>query len=207
MVTALKNHHATIEKQPLVLWPRPYRLSVGQYDDMIEAGILTVNDRIELLQGLLVEKMARNPPHDSTVSRIIRRFIPILPAHWLLRAQAAVVLRDSEPEPDIAIVRGEESVFDRRKPTARDVGLLIEVSDSTLLDDRRFKGLLYAQAHILQYWIVNVPDNCIEVYTKPKAGKAPKYGHRRDFHGDELLPLILDGEEITEFLVSDLIPR
>jgi Uma2 family endonuclease len=207
MATVLKNHRNKTEQQPLVLWPHPYRLSVRQYDLMIEAGILTANDRVELLQGLLVEKMARKPPHDSAVTRIIRRLIPVLPADWSLRVQSAVVLRDSEPEPDFAIVRGSEEAFDRRKPTARDVGLLMEVSDSTLLDDRQFKGMLYAEARVLQYWIVNLRDACIEVYTGPKAGKSPRYSLRHDYRGDDVLPLILDGKEITRLLVNELFPR
>jgi len=174
---------------------------------MIEVGVLTADDRVELLQGLLVEKMARNPSHDSSVTRIIKRLIPILPANWSLRVQGAVVLRDSEPEPDFAIVRGPEETFDRRKPTPRDIGLLIEVADSTLLEDRRIKGLLYAEARILEYWIVNIPDACIEVYTGPKAGKSPRYSHRQDYYANDLVPLTLDGKEIVQLLVHELLPR
>ncbi len=118
---------------PSVVRPQPYRFTVRQYDLMLELGILTAESRVELLKGYLVVKMSRNPPHDSTVSRVNKRLIRVLPADWTLRVQSALVLADSEPEPDFAIVRGTEETYDLRKPLPRDVGLLIEVADSTLL--------------------------------------------------------------------------
>src|SRR5208283_5568309 len=98
-----------------------YRLTVDQYQRMIEEGILGPDDRVELLEGYLVTKMPHNPPHDATVVRINRRLGRVLPEDWLLRVQAAIVLRDSQPEPDLGIVRGPEGIYFQRHPEAQDI--------------------------------------------------------------------------------------
>src|SRR5437868_5021584 len=103
------------------------RFSVARYQKMIEVGILTAEDKVELLENYLVLKMPRNPPHDSTLQRMLRPLLRSLPAAWDLRIQSAVTLADSQPEPDSAIVRGSATAYETRHPNAADVGLLIEV--------------------------------------------------------------------------------
>ena len=112
--------------------PPVYRFTVTQYHRMIESGVLTENDRVELLEGRVVPKVPCNPPHDGTVTRIQRRLARLLPDEWLIRVQCALTTRDSEPEPDLTVVRGPEEVYFTRHPLPRDVGLLIEVADATL---------------------------------------------------------------------------
>src|SRR5690242_8549294 len=112
--------------------PPLYRFTVKQYQRMIETGVLTENDRVELLEGWIVDKMPHNPPHDGTINRINRRLLPLLPEGWLLRVQSAITLTRSEPEPDLAIVRGPEEIYFKRHPMPRDIALLIEVADTTL---------------------------------------------------------------------------
>src|SRR5579859_3313919 len=82
------------------------RFSVARYQRMIETGILTSEDKVELLENYVVLKMPRNPPHDGTVQLITEMLTPRIPQAWRLRARLAVVLPDSQPEPDFAIVRG-----------------------------------------------------------------------------------------------------
>ena len=134
------------------------------------------------------------------------RLLRVLPDEWLLRVQSAVTLRKSEPEPDFAIVGGPEEVYFRRHPLPRDVGLIIEVADSTLLDDRRYKSQLYAQARIPEYWILNLVDAKVEVYTEPRGGKSPAYRQRRDYGKDEVIPLVLRGAPIAQIPVRELLP-
>src|SRR5713226_5136674 len=81
------------------------RFSVARYQRMIEAGILTPDDKVELLENYVVLKMPRNPRHDSTIQRMFRPLLRSLPAAWDLRIQSAVALIDSQPEPDVAVVR------------------------------------------------------------------------------------------------------
>src|SRR4051794_5143768 len=80
------------------------RFSVAQYQRMIESGVLTPDDKVELLENFVVLKMPRNPPHDGTIQRIQKRFVRHLPAGWDLRTQGSLELADSQPEPDFAIV-------------------------------------------------------------------------------------------------------
>src|SRR3954453_3552975 len=103
------------------------KFSVSRYQRMIETGILTADDKVELLENYVVLKMPRNPPHDGTIDLVKEALPSRVPSGWLLRIQQTVVLSDSQPEPDFAIVRGNARTYLARHPGAADVGLLIEV--------------------------------------------------------------------------------
>ena len=186
--------------------PTLYRFSVAQYHRMIRAGILTEDDRVELLEGLIVDKMPHNPPHDGTLTRIQRRLARQLPENWLLRVQCAITLKTSEPEPDLAIVKGPEEVYFTRHPQPHDIALLIEVADTSLEGDRQDKGPTYARARIPVYWIVNLIGRQIEVYTEPKGGKAPAYRQRKDYAIEDSVPLLINGEGLGLIPVRELVP-
>jgi Uma2 family endonuclease len=182
------------------------RFSVPEYHRLIELGILTEDDNLELLEGYLVHKMSRNPPHDAAIQKGTKKWLRVLPAGWDLRVQSAVTLLDSEPEPDFAVVRGDESVYLTRHPAPADIGLLIEVSDSTLPGDRDDKGRIYARAGISEYWIVNLNERQIEVYTLPSGPVAdPKYAQRVDYHVGDSIPLQLPAAGPLSIAVQDLL--
>jgi len=188
------------------LYPLPiHRLSVEQYHRMIRAGVLTENDNVELLEGVLVSKMPHNPKHDGTISVILRKLWTKLPSDWIARIQSAITLEDSEPEPDIAIVKGPEERYLAAHPVPGEIGQVIEVSDSSLENDRRLKKILYARARIPVYWIVNLLEWQIEVYSEPKTGKSPTYKRREDFGIEYGVPLVIAGKEIATFPVRKLI--
>ena len=149
------------------------RFSVPRYQRMIETGILTTEDKVELLENYVVLKMPKNPPHDGTID-LVKAAFSRLPAGWLLRVQQTVVLSDSQPEPDFAVVRGNPRSFLSRHPVVTDIGLLIEVADSSLQRDRQDKLRICARAGIPCYWIVNIPDSQVEVYTAPSGATAGK---------------------------------
>lgn len=183
------------------------RFSVDEYHRLIELGILTEDDNLELLDGYLVHKMTCNPPHDAAIQKGVKTWIRRLPAGWDLRVQSAVTLADSEPEPDFAIVRGDESAYISRHPGAADVGLVIEVADSTLAGDRVDKGRIYASAGIVCYWIVNLIQRQIEVYTLPSGvGDSPSYAQRVDYHLGDTVPFVLGGTSLPPVAVQDLLP-
>src|SRR5437764_11230931 len=148
------------------------RFTVSEYHRLIELGILTEDDNLELLDGYLVHKTSRNPPHDAAIQKGLKKWLRLLPPGWDLRVQSAITLTESEPEPDFAIVRGDETVYVSRHPAAADIGLVVEVSDSTLPGDRDDKGRIYARAGLQCYWIVNLNDRQIEVYTAPSGAVA-----------------------------------
>ena len=186
-----------------------YRLSVGEYHAMIRAGILTPEDRVELLDGYLVAKMPQNPPHSSTVGKLTEDLAPLVPAGWRLRVQLPITLTvgENEPEPDAALVRGDRRAFDARNPTPADFGVLVEVADSSLVSDRRAKAILYAASGIPVYWIVNIPDSRVEVYADPDPAALPAaYRTRTDYGVGQSVPLVLDGLQVGSVAVADLLP-
>ncbi|MBW3599110.1 MAG: Uma2 family endonuclease, partial [Planctomycetes bacterium] len=93
------------------------RFSVAEYHRLIELGFLTEDDNLELLEGYLVHKMARNPPHDAAIQKGTKTWLRHMPPGWDLRVQSAVTLVDSEPEPDYAIVHGDETAYLTRHPS------------------------------------------------------------------------------------------
>jgi Uma2 family endonuclease len=184
-----------------------YRFSVDKYHKLIEIGILTEDDDLELLDGYLVHKMTRNPPHDAAIQKIQKRLFRILPPNWDLRIQSAVTLSGSEPEPDLAVVRGDETRYLANHPRPSDIGLVIEVADSTLDSDRIDKGRIYAEDGITCYWIVNLFDQQIEVYTLPSSATGtPAFGQRHDYRIGDDVSLLLDGSIVGTISVRDLLP-
>ncbi len=184
-----------------------YQFSVAQYHALLQQGILKDEDRVELLEGYLVKKMGKNPPHATGV-RLLRRLLGrLLPVGWFLDSENPVTTTESEPEPDIAVVRGTEEQYSARHPTPAEVGLLVEVADTTLPTDRGLKLRLYARAGIPVYWIVNLIDRQVEVYTDPTGAAAePTYRNQQDFGPDATLPIVLDGQEVGRLAVRDLLP-
>jgi Uma2 family endonuclease len=183
------------------------RFSVKEYHRLIEIGVLNEDDNLELLEGYLVHKMSRNPPHDNALVRGNMKWVRALPAGWLVRVQCAITLSDSEPEPDFAIVCGDENTYATRHPSAADVALVIEIADSTLPGDRDDKGRIYARAGIPCYWIVNVNDRWIEVYTSPSGPVAdPKSAQRIDHRPGDSVSLTLGNAAPIVLAVQDLLP-
>jgi Uma2 family endonuclease len=181
--------------------------SVARYQRMIETGILNGDDKVELLENYVVLKMPHNPPHDGTLDVVSGTMGQILPAGWFLREQKAVALSDSQPEPDVAVVRGNRRSYLVRHPGPTDIGLLIEVADTSLLRDQRDKTRIYARAGIVCYWIVNLVDQRIEVYTQPSGPMAvPAYGSFQIYQPGDNVPLVLDGNNVGSVAVADLLP-
>jgi Uma2 family endonuclease len=184
-----------------------FRLTVDEYHEMIRNNILTTDDRVELLDGYLVNKMPQNIPHRTSVLRLTTRLAPRLPAGWVVMTQMPVTLPSSVPEPDGAVVRGTDATYDARNPTVADFGIVIEVSDSSLALDRGLKAGLYARSGLPEYWIVNIVDKQIEVYTDPDtAAEPPAYRTRTDYKPGDAVPVTLDGQVVGTIPASELLP-
>ncbi len=184
-----------------------WRMSVAQYHTIINSGALTENDPVELLQGWIVKKMPKKPRH-STVTRIIRRLLAdFVPEGWYVDSQEPITTADSEPEPDVVVIRGTELDYLARHPQPQDVGLVVEVGDTTLVQDRTLKKRLYAAAAIPVYWLINLPDNQVEVYSQPFVGVlGADYGQRQTFGLNDQLPVVIAEVEIGKIAVSELLP-
>lgn len=182
-------------------------LRVDQYHQMIRNGILTADDRVELLEGMLVNKMAKRPPHRIATRRTMKAIERVIPAGWYVDTQEPVTLEESEPEPDVMVARGETEDYRDRHPGPEDCALIVEVSDSTLDRDSEMKKRIYAHDGIGCYWIVNLLKNRIEVYTAP-FGKHEDadYKQRVDYEMTDEVPLVIAGVEIARIKVTDLLP-
>jgi Uma2 family endonuclease len=174
--------------------PPQRRFTVAEYHRMIETGVLTEQDAVELLEGWVVFKMARHPRHDNTLVRLERILNRLLGPEWVMRGQSAITTDESEPEPDVAVVRGPVEQYDDRHPAPADVALVVEVAAVSLTHDRTVKARIYARAQLPEYWIVNVNDIEVEVYRDPSGPvDEPGYGPPQVFRrGQTLSPLGLD---------------
>lgn len=183
------------------------RFTVAEYHWLTKQGFLTEDDNVELLEGYLVQKMPKNPPHACALDLANDQFNGLKPAGWRLRIQDPITLDESEPEPDLVLARGLPRAYGARHPHPADIGLVIEVADSSLASDRSDKTRIYGRAGIVCYWIVNVQDGQIEVYTSPTGPAVdPGYVQRQDFLPGDAVPFVLDGTLIANIPVQDLLP-
>jgi Uma2 family endonuclease len=174
---------------------------------MIQAGVFAHDERFELLEGWVVAKMSRNPPHDASMDLAREELAKRLPPGWRIRVQSAITTAESEPDPDLAIVPGTARTYVTRHPAPADVALLVEIAESSLPEDRRDKGRIYARAGIAVYWIINLVDLQVEVYTDPTGpSNAPQYGKRTDYVVGQSVPLNIAGESLEPVPVKDLLP-
>lgn len=205
MSSRLIEQVASGEAPPLV------PLSVEQLHRMLEQGIIQDGDPIELVEGLLMRKdraaageseMTHGALHAQVLTRLLKLDRALDALGCLLRVQLPVTLSAlSEPEPDLAIVKGSLESFAERHPGPEDVLVLVEVADSSLGYDRGTKLRVYASAGIPVYVIVNIPERRIECYEEPVAGQG-RYRRRTDYGPGETLRLPLVGDETLPMAVE-----
>jgi Uma2 family endonuclease len=180
---------------------------VEEYRRLGREGILREDDRVELLDGWIVRKMIHDPQHDVAIELADEALRRHLPPGFRVRIQSVVTTRDSEPEPDLAVVRGDPRRRRKRHPTPAEVALVVEVADTSLETDRSFKAALYARARIPVYWIVNVADGQVEVYTEPsRSPRSAQYKVCRVYKRGESVPLVVLGRRVGEIPVAELLP-
>jgi Uma2 family endonuclease len=184
-----------------------YRLTVEQYRAMARAGILDEDDPVELLEGWLVQKMTKNRPHSIVTGLIQDALIDLLPTGWHVTIQDPITTSDSEPEPDIAVVRGKRRDYQDHPPGPPSIALVVEVAETSLRQDQGHKKRIYARAGIPVYWIANLVESKFEVYTDPaSAADPPGYGQRRDYGPADTIPVVLDGVEVGSLPVQAVLP-
>jgi Uma2 family endonuclease len=182
-----------------------YRVTVEQYDRLVGDGILTDDDRIELIDGILVKKMSRNRPHVQAVNKLFWLLSRLMPAGFHVRKEDPVVASDlSKPEPDLMVVRGEVGDYDARDVASVDVSVVVEIAESSLAADRTTMGRIYGAGSIPIYWIVNLIDRRIEVFREPSL---QGYADWQIFGAGDTLPVVIDGAEVGRIAVGDILPK
>lgn len=155
----------------VAVFPQKHLTDIAEWHRMGEAGIFPPESRLELIEGEILTMAPIGFNHAGHVDRLNRIFAGLWDDGVAVRVQGPVQLGDlSEPEPDLVLVKPDTDDYTTRHPNAADVLLLIEVSDSTLRFDRTQKLRLYATHGIIEYWIVNLIDQCLEVYRQPQDG-------------------------------------
>lgn len=147
----------------------PHRFTVKQYEKMGEVGILNENDRVELIRGEIVAKMTIGSPHIACVNRLNRLLVRAVGDRAIVSIQNPIRLTDSEPEPDVVLLAPRADDYSTDKAGPADAFLIVEVADTSLEFDREVKGSLYAENGIVEYWIANLDDRCLEVFRQPRS--------------------------------------
>ncbi|GAA6623711.1 Uma2 family endonuclease [Scytonema sp. NUACC26] len=157
----------------------PKRFTLAEFHRLMELGFLTEDDRVELIRGELIEMAAKGTRHSVCNTKLSKELERLLGDRAVVRVQEPVVLLpNSEPEPDVALVRGQADDYLSNHPQPEDIFLLIEVADSSLDYDQSTKLELYAENGIQDYWIVNLVANQLECYSQPYLNEQGKYGDR-----------------------------
>jgi Uma2 family endonuclease len=173
----------------------------------VELGVFQADERLELLDGVLVVREPQGVPHASAIRRAIAALRAVFGADWQIDSQLPIALDDdSEPEPDVAVVPGDPHAYRAAHPTR--AVLIVEVAASSYRIDREYKASLYARAGIAEYWIVDVVQNDLEVHREPEVSPEARYGWR--YRRVETLrppaavtPLAAPGRAVA---VADLLP-
>jgi Uma2 family endonuclease len=131
---------------------------------------------------------------------------PLLGREWMGQSQLPIQLGSSAPEPDVAVIKRPKSRYAQRLPNAEDISLVIEVSDSSLEFDRTQKQAIYAMNGIPVYWIVNIPERRVEVYSSPLA-EEQRYTTLNTYTPGQQIPVILGEQTLPSILVDDLLPE
>jgi Uma2 family endonuclease len=162
------------------------------------------NDHVELLDGYIVGRDDLKPPHAFTTGELRRGLDRIVPVGWFVREEKPVRIPDyDEPVPDLAIAKGSTRDYVNRHPGPADIALLVEVSESTLDRDQVRKQLIYGCVGIPVYWIVNLVDRRVEVYTVPNA---VGYASRVDFGDGQVVPVVIGGAQVGQIAVDSILP-
>jgi Uma2 family endonuclease len=186
-----------------IAFPAMRRFSVDEYHRMIESGILGENDRVELVDGWIVEMSPIGPPHAWCVSVIAALLHEQLPVGWIVRSQSPITTLTSEPEPDIVVARGSFKDYRARHPGGDDIGIVIEVADASLPFDRQQKRRQYALANVAEYWIVNLVNRQLEIYRRPQNGD---YSDVEVLRAGEIATCSVPGLEKVSVSATEILP-
>lgn len=185
---------------------RAFKWTLEYYHKMAELGFFQ-DKRVELIEGEIIEMSPMNKPHATAIRKILSIMNAVFQKDYLIDSQLPMSFSKlSEPEPDIAVIKGKISDFIESHP--QNAELIIEVSDTTLGFDRNRKASLYAKNNIQDYWIINLKDERLEVHRRPIVDNTMSYGfgYAESFiftKNDEVSPL---AEPNAKIKVADLLP-
>ncbi len=183
-----------------------YLFTAEVFGRMIDAEVFAAEDRVELWDGRIYEKMVKTQAHAASGINVTMTLVPVLPPGWCLSGENPVALGPkSTPLPDFAVLRGRGGSYIIRRPSPGDVGLLVELSLTSLRADVGSKLAAYAAANIAVYWVLNLVENVILVFERPIPAER-RYESAQSFAVGQAVPFRLDGVLIAEIPVVELLP-
>ena len=186
--------------------PQVHRWTRHEYHRLAELGFFE-GRRVELIEGQVIDMAAMRSPHAVAIDLVDAALKAVFGSGYYIRQQKPFVVSDiSEPEPDVAVVQGSIRDYTDAHPTS--AALLVEVADTSVSYDRKFKGSLYAKAGVAEYWIVNLVKRQLEVYRQPVVDDQATYGwHYAEVStyqsGQSIAPLHATDQQVA---VEDLLP-
>jgi Uma2 family endonuclease len=143
-----------------------YKWSIEKWHELVDSGVLE-GQQVELLEGELVEMSPEGIPHRNTNHKVVKYLRKLLENRAEVYEAHPITLDNSEPEPDVSIVRLPESIYDLHHPYAEDIYWLIEIANLTLAKDLSQKTVIYARNRILEYWVIDLVNKKLIVHTQP----------------------------------------
>jgi Uma2 family endonuclease len=152
--------------------------TLEEYHQLTEIGFFKEDDHIQLINGELIEMVSKGRSHETCLRNLLRELPKMIGDRGTLQSQAPIIIPPkSEPEPDFAIIKNRDDNYLLSHPQGTDILLVIEVADSSIDYDQKVKIPLYAKAGIVDYWIFNLLDNCLECYSEPYQNKQGQFGY------------------------------
>jgi len=185
------------------------RITVDEYHRIIESGALGEDPRVELLEGMIVSKMSKNPPHNLACDLIQYLMMRLLAPGYFISMGTSMTIeeRQGEPEPDAMILRGRIREYAERRRKPADAALVVEISDTSYSEDRSVKWSLYAASGVPVYWILDVNRKRLEIHSEPSGqGDDARFAQTKILGQDDEVPLVLDGREIARFPLREIMP-
>ena len=184
----------------------PHLISAATFGRMLEAEVFPDDSRIELWDGRIYEKMAKTQAHAVTGNLVALELARVLPAGWFQGSENPLTINQARiPLPDVVILRGSPKDYLHRLPLPADVGLIVEISVTSLRFDTGAKMVGYAAASIPVYWVLNLVANVILVFEQPNPTER-RYQSAQIYAVGQAVPLRLDGVLIAEIPSLDLLP-
>ncbi|MCC7085724.1 MAG: Uma2 family endonuclease [Pirellulales bacterium] len=190
--------------------PPPFpieRLTVEEYQRIVASGSLKPERRVEFLEDVIVRKARTSLRHDAAVEKLLESLRPLLPQGWSALPNGEVVMQDSQPIPDVVVVSDILNDRPLALPRAAETSLVVEVADGSLPFDRRSKARIYARAAIPYYWILNLLDGQMEVFSNP-SGPVPMPGfhEQRIYRREDKVSVVIGLDDFGAIRVADLLP-
>lgn len=200
------SQNQAIPVAPLPAAGEVYRVTVAQFDRMVRDGTLGEDEAVELLNGVLVNAMPKNPMHRVALRKTVLALEKIIPDGWhVAKEESMTVGPGCKWEPDAAVLRAELEFDASRDATVADCALVVEVADASLARDRGEKLAGYARAGLPAYWVVNLPGGRVEVFADPDQA-AGRYRDQASLGPGDLAAVVIEGREVGRIAVLDLLP-